>query len=99
MKLMTDELKSKFKDFPLLSQDKKGFEAEVILKVFNPLGRGTWLITEGNKEGDDWLLFGYIHIFEWEWGEVLLSELESIHFLERDLYCGNKTVGQLKHCR
>ena len=29
-------------------------------------------------EDDDWLLFGYMHIFEWEWGYVLLSELQSI---------------------
>ena len=46
------------------------------------------------QEDDDWLLFGCCHIFEWEWGYVLLSELQNTKVklfgysfpLERDLY-------------
>ena len=90
--LMTRELENTFINYPLGSQDGKGMDAEVIVKYFNPCGAGTWLITEGEKQEDgDWLLFGYCHLFEWEWGYVLLSELESVRLpfglsIERELY-------------
>lgn len=87
MKLMTEELEERFEQYPFGSQDGRGMDALVVVKYFNPMGGGTWLITEGEKQEDgDWLLFGYCHIFEWEWGYVSLHELESIGYLERDLY-------------
>lgn len=92
MKLMTKELEKAFKKYPLYSQDGKGMDAEVVVKYFNPTGRGAWLITEGEKmENGDWEFFGYCHIFEWEWGYVRLSELESVRLpfglgIERELY-------------
>ena len=96
MKLMTKELEEKFKNFPLYSQDGKGLSAYVAVKYFNPHGNETWLITEGEKQADgDWLLFGYCHIFCWEWGYVLLSELDSVGFIERDLFIGQSTVKDL----
>lgn len=86
MKLMTKELEEKFKKYPLYSQDGKGKDTEIVVKYFNPYGRGTWLITEGEQqENGDWLFFGYCHIFCWEWGYVSLSELESVGYIERDL--------------
>lgn len=86
MKLMTKELEDKFAKYPLYSQEGKAFDATVVVKYFNPYGCGTWLITEGEKQDDgDWLLFGYCHIICWEWGYVLLSELESVGIIERDL--------------
>ena len=79
MKLMTLELEKKFEKYPLYSQDGEGDNAKVIVEYFNPCGAGTWLITEGEKQEDgDWLLFGYCHIFEWEWGYVSLNELSEI---------------------
>ena len=90
--LMTKELEKTFKKYPISSQDGKGMNAEVVVKYFNPCGRGTWLITEGEKQEDgDWLLFGYCNLFEWEWGYVMLSELESVQLpfglkIERELY-------------
>ena len=88
MKLMTNNLEKKLK--PLYSQEGKGV---IAVKYFNPFGSGTWLITEGEKQvNGDWLLFGYCHIFEWEWGYVLLSELESIGYIERDLYLPSNTT-------
>lgn len=90
--LMTKELEKKLSKYPLGSQYNKGMNAEVIVKYFNPCGAGTWLITEGEKqENGDWLLFGYCHIFEWEWGYAMLSELESVRLpfglsIERELY-------------
>ena len=96
MKLLTKEIEDKLVAHPYGSQDGLGGNAEVLVKYFNPTGAGTWLITEGEKqENGDWLLYGYCHIFEWEWGSVMLSELESIRGfrglgIERDLYTGNK---------
>ena len=92
MKLINEEIIKRFKEYPLYSQDGKGEESIVLVKYFNPIGSGTWLITEAEqKEDGDWLLFGYCHIFEWEWGYVLLSELQNLKLLfgltiERDLY-------------
>lgn len=92
MLLMTKELEKTFESYPLGSQDGLMEDAEVIVKYFNPCGAGTWLITEGEKQGDgDWLLFGYCHIVEWEWGYVMLSELENITLpfglsIKRELY-------------
>ena len=87
MKVMTKEVEKKFEQYPLGSQDGKGEDAEIIVKFFNPFGVGTWLITEGEKQEDgNWLLFGYCHIFEWEWGYVALNELQDIGYIERDLY-------------
>ena len=93
MKLMTKEIAEKFEKFPLYTQEEKGLDAEVVVKYFNPVGAGTWLITEGQyeEEVDDWLFFGYCHIFEWEWGYVRLSDFENIKLpfdmgIERDLY-------------
>lgn len=98
MKLMTKELEKTFNNHPLYSQDGKGFDAKVLVKYFNPIGAGTWLITEGEKQDDgDWLLFGYCHLFEWEWGYVSLKDLEIIALpfgmtIERDIHLGDKTV-------
>lgn len=105
MELWNKELENKAKDFSLHSQDGKGKRAQVLVKYFNPYGAGTWLITEAEKqENGDWLLFGYCHIFEWEWGYVLLSEIQNTKVnvfgckfgLERDLYISDDaTVADL----
>ena len=103
MKLWTKEIKETAKHYPIGSQDKSGFSAKVWLKYFNPYGAGTWLITEAEQcENGDWLLFGYCHILEWEWGYVLLSELKSVKVnvfgiplgLERDLYLTDSATVQ-----
>ena len=97
MKLWTKEIeqKAKTKEYSIEAQDGKGLDAKILVKYFNPYGAGTWLIVNAVKqEDDDWLLFGYCHIFEWEWGYVLLSELQNTKVklfgysfpLERDLY-------------
>lgn len=96
MKLMTKEIEKKLKQNPFGSHEDEGENAKVIVKFFNPYGAGTWLITEGEQEEDgDWLLFGKMHIFDWEWCYVSLSELEKTKVnvfgmslpLERDMYC------------
>ena len=102
MKLLTKEIEKKLKKNPFGTKDGQGENAEVIVKYFNPCGRGTWLIIEGEKqENGDWMLYGLCHLYEWEWGYVLLSELEQIELpfqlkIERDLYSSG-TVGEMKH--
>lgn len=92
MLLMTKELEKKLAKYPIGYQEGKMEDAEVVVKYFNPCGAGTWLITEGEKqENGDWLFFGYCNIFEWEWGYVMLSELESVKLpfglsIEREIY-------------
>ena len=54
MTLLTKQIISKFEKHPIHSQDGKGMDAEVLVKYFNPCGSGTWLITEAEREGDDW---------------------------------------------
>jgi len=94
MKLLTKDIEKRLESFPYGSQDGKGLDAEVVVKLFNPMGAGTWLITEGEKQTyGDWLLYGYCHIFQWEWGSVMLSELQSVKLpyglgIERDMYIG-----------
>lgn len=96
MKLMTKEIEKRFEKYPLYSQESKFMDSIVVVKFFNPCGVGTWLITEGEKQEDgDWLFFGYLHGFvgEWEWGYVMLSELQNLRLpfglsIERDLHIG-----------
>ena len=95
MNLMTKELEKKKKKYPLGSQDGLGGQAKVIVKYFNPVGVGTWFITEGNKlDNGDYEMFGYCHLGDDEYAElgyVMLSELEKLNLpfglkIERDLY-------------
>ena len=102
MKLITKEIEKKFEKTPF-GKNSNGIDSEVIVKFSNPYGAGTWLITEAEKqENGDWLMFGYCHIFEWEWGYVSLRELEQTKVnvwgmkmpLERDMYA-HGTVKEL----
>ena len=94
MKLITKKLEQTFEKYPLGSQDGKGGEAKVIAKFFNPCGVGTWLITEGQKKGEDFIMFGFCHLGDNEMAElgyVSLNELQNLKLpmgltIERDLY-------------
>lgn len=100
MKLMTPEIEKKLSKTNL-EKDRYGMDAEVIVKYFNPVGTGTWLIVGGEKlNNGDWYLFGYCNIVCWEWGPILLSELQDIRLpfgfgIEMDLNCKGKTVEEL----
>lgn len=95
MKLITKELEETFEKYPIGSQDGLGGKAKVIAKFFNPVGPGTWLITEANKlENSDYEMFGYCHLGDDEMAElgyVNLSQLEQLQLpfglsVERDSY-------------
>ena len=50
MKLLTKDIENKLQKQPLYSQEQKGDDARVIAKFFNPCGRGTWYVLEGEKQ-------------------------------------------------
>ncbi|MCF0257399.1 DUF2958 domain-containing protein [Bacteroides heparinolyticus] len=77
---ISKELEAVFNSSPLYSKDGQGKSAEVIAKIFIPFTEACWLITEAQQEGDDWLLYGYCHITDWEFGYVMLSEIRNLNF-------------------
>lgn len=57
MKLLTKAIEKKLEKFPLMSQDGKGVEANVVCKFFSPVGSWTWYVLEGEKNEDETGLF------------------------------------------
>lgn len=60
-----------------------------VVKFFNPLGPGRWLVTEMDADGDT--LFGLADLGEPELGAFSLAEIEAVRLpfglaIERDLY-------------
>lgn len=94
MQLLTKELEKKFKKYPFGSQRHLRGEAHVLVKYFNGIGAGTWIITEARQlSNGDWELYGLCDLGTQELGTVLLSELEDLQksnnpwvSIERDLW-------------
>ena len=89
MDLTPPELLQLLEKYPLYSQDGKNEKAKILIKYFNPLGAGTWLILEGEKQDNDIIFFGYCHITDWEYGYISLNELKETQKsfpIEIDLY-------------
>jgi len=88
MKLFTKEMERK-----LQAQYRKGSDLEgqdVIAKIFNPFGKGTWYLINQDPEDPDYL-WAIVDLMEVEIGSVSKKELEQtrVRFnlgLERDLY-------------
>ncbi len=107
MDLITPQLCSMIqRQFPIGSQEGLGDNAKVLVKLFFPAGRYTFFVTEGEPQGDDFLLFGYCVSALGEdcdeWGYASLSELRSVRVrglsMERDLDVrfAARTVAELK---
>ena len=76
-RLMTTQLEEALKGYPLYSQDGKGKDA--ICRAIFALGGVRWFILEGEKEGNDTILFGIvIGLMEDEYGYISLNELSEI---------------------
>ena len=96
MKLLTKEIEKHFASHPIYSQQGKEFEAEVLVKFFNPYGVGTWIIIEAewDEERKDWLMYGYCSLgYGYELGYVSYNELANLKVgpfrcwsIERELY-------------
>ena len=82
---LTKEHKEKLAKYPTYSQDDKGKSAEIVLKIFNPFGAGTWYVLEAepiHDNPDDYLFFGYVESplgeeFN-EYGYFTFSELRDL---------------------
>lgn len=101
MKLMTKEIEKRLERYPLYSQDGKGKNAEIVCKFFNPYGRGTWYVLEGQKqENGDWMFYGIVDLYEKEYGYFMLSDLTGFRGpfglgIERDMYFSKKKVSEI----
>jgi len=94
MKLLTKEILKKLPPLRATSE-KDPSEVKVVVKFFNPMGRGTWYATE--YDPDERLFFGYAHITDGELGYFSLDELESVRLpfgmkIERDAHWDDKTT-------
>lgn len=101
MELMPKEVEEKLLSVGYYPETEDFMGAEIIVKYFFPIGAATWLVIGGEKVEDDWILYGYATLgYGWEWGTVLLSELQKYVSklglgIERDLYCAGKKVKEL----
>ena len=87
MKLITKEIERKLEASPLYSYDGEAPEnVKVIAKFFNAWGSGTWYVTEGERQGEDWLFYGLGGVHEAELGYVALSDFQTVSSIERDLH-------------
>lgn len=88
MKLITKDIETKLRKNEALPVE----ERMPHLKLFNPVGSGTWLVSEiesGSVEDGTAILFGLAHIHEPEMGSFSLAELTSLRLplglsIERD---------------
>ena len=84
MKIITAPIQKALDSNPLCSKDGQGNDAKVILKLFGG-GRFTYLVTEADKEGDDYRVYGWMVSPLGpdcdEWGYAMLSDLLRLKFL------------------
>ena len=78
MKLLTKEIEKKLDKSPLYSTDGKQVK-NVIVKFFCPFNAFTFLVFEGEKQGDDYLFYGAATMgYGYELGYYTLSELQKV---------------------
>lgn len=84
MMLLTDELRERL----LANGRDAGSDHVPVVKLFNPLGDGVWLVTELDADGD--ILYGLADLGYPELGSFSLLEMTSIRLpfgmgIERDI--------------
>lgn len=100
MKMLTEAIK---KALPALysTEDTPLDEKKCVVKFFCPWNHWSWYAAEGEQlENGDWLFFGYVKGDFPEWGEFVLSELESVTGpaglkIERDLHFNNRKFSEI----
>lgn len=101
MKLLTKAIEKKLPK--LYSTESIPLEKKkIICKFFNPVGPGNWYIIEGEKKGDDYLLWGLIEIHpqKQEFGYFTLSSLQKLLLpygmkIERDRVFKNRKLSNV----
>lgn len=99
MKLITKEIESAF-ERQGYTGDKQPKDIKVIMKLFNPVGVGTWYVYE--KEDDD-IYWAFVNLGDpmmAECGTISMSEITSLRLpmgmkIERDMYFGNHTLQEV----
>ena len=99
MKLLTNEIKNRLPKF-YQTEGTPLMEKEIVCKFFNPCGRGTWYVIEGEEEDGDYRFFGLVDLFEMEFGYFSLKELESVELpfnmrIERDIHQTEKKISEV----
>ena len=104
MQLMTKQIEGNLP--ALYHYEKTGAEPVAMVKYFDPTGSWTWYVAEGQKQPDgDWLFWGAVDGFEFEYGYFTLSELKSAKQgltglkalpVERDLWFKPIVISQIK---
>ena len=87
MPLIAEELRARLP--PLYSQESED-NPMIYAKLHLPGTGWAWYVMEGETEGEEYLLFGFVVGLESEFGYFSLSELEGVHgplgaVVERDL--------------
>ena len=98
MKLLTKDLQKKLP--PLYSQEKVA-DPLVVAHFFNPCGSGDWWITEGQIEGDDYVMFGLCDLGFPELGYVSMNEMQAVKGpfgigIERDRHWTKKKLSEVR---
>lgn len=76
-KIMAQEFEDILSGFPLGSQSETPVDRQrVLIRFYLPLTRWEWYVSEGSREGDDWIFFGYVGGDSPEWGYFRLSEIQ-----------------------
>lgn len=98
MNLLPKGLEKKFPSLGLTAGlDPK--DIPIVAKFFDPTGSWAWYATEGERDGDDFIFFGYVRGFDNELGNFSLSELQEAKCLfglgiERDLHFKNHKLSE-----
>lgn len=101
MKMLLTDQRAKLLSNSIKSADTGETATDCVVKYFDCRGRYTFYCFDAQPhDGDDLSLFGYC-VSQLgpdcdEWGSVLLSELENLRRIERDMYFAGVTLDELK---
>ena len=94
-RLFTPELEKALKDYPLYSQDGKKKDAVCIAVFF--IGNARWYILEGQRENDDFVLFGIVvGLGETEYSYISANEMAGVELDATKFGLGKVRVEQRK---
>ena len=94
-RLITPELEKAMQDYPLYSQDSKKKDAVCIAVFF--IGNARWYILEGQRENDDFVLFGIVvGLAVTEYSYISANEMASVELDATKFGLGKVRVEQRK---
>jgi hypothetical protein len=90
MKIITKQIENAFEKQGYCG-DKEMKDIKIIMKLFNPMGAGTWYIYEKEDEDIYWAFVDLGNKYDAEIGTISMKELTSIRLklgmkIERDMY-------------